>query len=67
MKKFEEYLKDMHAENYHGVDDDMPDSFETWLADLDTDEIINYANKWGVTLLNFSIAEFEKLGKILKQ
>lgn len=37
-----EILRDVHAENYMGTDDDMPDKFEHWLTNLDDDEIINY-------------------------
>lgn len=27
-------LRDIHAENYHGLDDDMPENFEKWLENL---------------------------------
>ncbi len=30
----EDKLKEMHAEVYHGTDDDMPDAYEGWLEDL---------------------------------
>ena len=30
----EEKLKEEHAEDYHGTDDDMPDAYESWLEDL---------------------------------
>lgn len=42
---FEDYLKAVHAEFYTGTDDDMSDSYESWLADLGTDEYIQYANE----------------------
>jgi hypothetical protein len=32
-------LKNAHAKNYHGTDDDMPDAFEGWLEDLSLDEL----------------------------
>ena len=44
MKNFEEYLQTMHAEQYHGVDDDMPEDFEQWLGELDTQEVMDYAD-----------------------
>lgn len=44
---FEEYLKDRHAEDYHGTDDDMPDAFDTWLVNLPVDRIIEFAEYWG--------------------
>lgn len=34
-------LRDVHAKNYNGTDDDMPDAFENWLSDLSDDQIIN--------------------------
>lgn len=35
----EDLLQDIHARNYMGTDDDMPDSFEYWLACLDIEDI----------------------------
>lgn len=37
----------MHAVNYHGTDDDMPESFDDWLAQLDGEEYIRYADMYG--------------------
>lgn len=42
---FEDFLKDKHAENYIGTDDDMPDAFEHWLSNLDVDELIEFADE----------------------
>lgn len=47
---FEEFLSEVHAEDYIGLDDDMPDSFDNWLSNLSIDEIINYANQYANTL-----------------
>lgn len=47
---FEDFLKEKHAEDYHGIDDDMPDDFDNWLAGLQVDDIIAYADEWGATL-----------------
>lgn len=41
---FERYLEDMHAKQYQGLDDDMPENFSEWLEDLDIDTICKYAN-----------------------
>jgi hypothetical protein len=41
---FEEYLKDLHGAEYIGLDDDMPESFETWLSNQGTDDLIAYAD-----------------------
>ena len=35
----EDKLKEAHAKEYHGTDDDMPDAFESWLEDLWLDEL----------------------------
>lgn len=43
---FEEYLKDIHGDDYCGTDDDMPDRFESWLVDLQIDDVIEYAEHW---------------------
>ena len=48
---FIEYLSKIHAKNYHGLDDDMPDDFDKWMNDLDPWEIVNYADEWGKTLI----------------
>jgi hypothetical protein len=42
----EEHLKDLHARNYTGTDDDMPDSFQAYLVNLDVDEWIKLANEY---------------------
>ena len=30
METFKDFLIKKHADQYHGVDDDMPDDFEQW-------------------------------------
>lgn len=35
----EEKLKEAHAKDYHGTDDDMPDAYEKWIEDLTSDEL----------------------------
>ncbi len=47
---FEEYLKEQHAQNYTGTDDDMPDHFDDWLGSLDGEDYINYGNAFGEEL-----------------
>jgi hypothetical protein len=32
-------LKAAHADQYHGTDDDMPDDYEAWLSDQNTQDI----------------------------
>lgn len=44
---FEEYLQQIHAKQYTGTDDDMPEDFsEHWLYHLDTNELIEYAQDY---------------------
>lgn len=40
MKNFEEYLKTMHAEQYTGTDDNMPDDFNNRLEQFDVNDIL---------------------------
>lgn len=42
---FEDYLRDIHAKDYSGLDDDMAENFESWLEDLDNQEVIDYAEQ----------------------
>lgn len=42
---FEDFLKEKHAENYMGTDDNMPDSFERWLENLEAQELIDFAEQ----------------------
>ena len=42
---FENYLKDIHARNYMGTDDNMSDSFDHWLSNLDVEEILDFGNQ----------------------
>lgn len=48
---FEDFLKDIHAQNYVGSDDDMPDDFDGWLSSLDGEDYINYGDRFGRMLL----------------
>ena len=44
---FENYLREIHAENYHGLDDDMPDDFERFITETDVSKIMEWAELWG--------------------
>lgn len=48
---FEDYLREVHAEDYIGLDDDMSDAFEGWLESLQIDDLIDYGNKFAKLLL----------------
>jgi len=45
-KTFEDYLAEIHAEDYQGLDDNMTDCFNDWLGELSVDETIIYANQY---------------------
>ena len=45
-KTFSEFLADKHAEDYEGLDDEMPDAFDEWLYSLPIDTIIKYADEY---------------------
>lgn len=47
---FEEFLMGVHGKDYTGTDDEMPDAFEAWLTELDTDSLILLANDYGKEL-----------------
>lgn len=34
-----ELLQDIHAKNYMGTDDDMPESFDNWVSGFSLDEL----------------------------
>jgi len=42
----EEYLKEIHAQEYVGTDDDMTEAFEKWLSQLDVDNWLVYSDRY---------------------
>lgn len=44
-KSFEDYMQDVHAKQYIGLDDEMPDDYDNWLCELDIEDWINYGEK----------------------
>ena len=46
-KDFEAFLQDKHAEQYMGFDDEMPDDFVHWMADLTLDDLISLGSEYG--------------------
>ena len=50
--KFENYLQDEFTKrNPQILDDDLPDAFDSWIAELQADELIEHAEKWKSQLL----------------
>ena len=65
---FEEYLKEIHSNEYMGTDDDMPDSFDDFLGNLDGEEYIEHGNAFSKMLLDLisaSTTSFSSLDKPL--
>ena len=44
--KFETFMIDEHAKQYHGLDDEMPDDYEEWIQRLEHDEIVEFIGKF---------------------
>lgn len=40
--EFEEQMQDIHAEDYTGLDDDMPDAFAEWFNEIPEEEMRDY-------------------------
>lgn len=49
-KSFMSFLQDQHALIYTGFDDDMPDHFDDWTAQLDPQELIDFGEEYGQLL-----------------
>lgn len=46
-RDFEDYLQHIHGRQHPEVlDDDVPDHYEEWLADLDINDVIVWANEY---------------------
>jgi len=62
-REFEEYLDNIHAEQYVGLDDLLPDDRNDWYEQLDIEEVIDYAERY-ISQNYIPKSEVEKL-KIL--
>lgn len=48
MLNFEEALQEEHSKQHPQVlDDDLPDHFDNWLANLEQEDLIKLADKYG--------------------
>ena len=45
---FEDFLVEKHAAQYCGLDDDMPDRCDSWIAGLDTNDLQKLAEEYGL-------------------
>ena len=62
-KDFEDYLVDMHAQQYNGLDDEMPDDCNEWIGDLSSEEFIEYADVYAKTK---AIEAYDKAIDVMK-
>lgn len=49
-KTFEEFLEDKFSEEFTGSKDGWEVSLDIWFAQLDVQEVIDYAEEWGYTI-----------------
>jgi hypothetical protein len=49
---FEKYLQSIHAADYIGTDDDMPEAYEAWVSELDVAQVLEYAESYTNALFN---------------
>ena len=54
---FESFLREKHAKDYHGTDDDMVDAHEDWLCNKSVDDMIDLAEEWHAQEVNEYKAE----------
>lgn len=50
-KSFEDYLREQHAREYSGTDDNMPDAFERWLGDIEPQDFIDLGDSYGKEII----------------
>ena len=62
-RDFEDFLAMKHAEQYVGLDDDSPDSFDEWISNLDSDDWIKYGNAFALDMVKTFT---ENLGRRMK-
>ena len=66
-KTFKDFLISKHADQYQGIDDDMPDAYIDWITELQVDDIIQYADEHTEILLSLQkqkiVEEIEKMKK----
>lgn len=60
-KDFEEFLQYKHSEEYPEILDDMlPDAYNDWISEFTEDDWIFWANKYGLSIMDYCISVVEK-------
>lgn len=62
-KSFEEFLQEKHANQYNGLDDEMPDDYVKWEQELEPEDIMKYAEKYGEAIKKEIVEVIEVLSK----
>lgn len=45
---FEQFLQDIHFQLFPMIlDDDLPDAFEDWIAEIDVEKVLEWGNLYG--------------------
>ena len=57
---FTRFLEDKFGLQYQGLDDEMPDAFNDWLADLAVDELIDYADEFARSQCRVALDNLEE-------
>ena len=57
MQNFESYLMEQYFREENPLDDESVEGFDDWIADIDPNELIDYANKY----CDLKIRTYEKL------
>lgn len=70
MKKYQtftEFLTSVYALEYGGFDDEMADAFNDWLAEMDVDKLISYADDHAGNMAKIAMENvFEKFLELQK-
>jgi len=53
LENFDDFLTEMHAEQYCGLDDDMPEDCSDWICNLSVEELIEYADQYHIRQLQW--------------
>jgi hypothetical protein len=60
-KDFEDFLQTKHAEQYYGLDDNMPDDYVKWEQELEPEDIIRYAENYGKAIKKDILIDIETI------
>jgi hypothetical protein len=65
-RDFEDFLQDKHGRDYIGTDDDMPDAYDSWIENLDSDDWMRLGQQYGLSIKK-AIAYCIKCGYEVKE